>query len=62
MKTKLLIHIWLLDIDVDMGHSFGEIRLNVSTDDALVEDGSNCCNAPQGFHESENEWLWRISK
>ena len=40
-----------------MGHSFGETRLNVSTDDTLEEDGSNCCNAPQGIHESENEWL-----
>ena len=62
MKIKLLIHIWLLDIDVDMGHSFGETRLNVSTDDTLVEYGSNCCDAPQGIHELENEWLWRISK
>ena len=62
LKIKLLIHIWLLDIDVDMGHSFGETRLNVSTDDTLEEDGSNCCNAPQGIHESENEWLWRIFK
>ena len=55
MKIKLSIHIWLLDIDVDMGHSFGETRMNISTDDTLVEDGSNCCDVLQGIHELENE-------
>ena len=53
MKIKLSIHIWLSDINVDMGHSFGETRLNVSTNDTLVEDGSNCCDAPQWIHESK---------
>ena len=55
MKIILSIHIWLLDIDVDMDHSYEETRLNISTDDTLVEDGFNNCDIPQEIQESENE-------
>ena len=55
MKIKLSIHIWLLDIDVDVDHSYEETRLNISTDDTLVEDGFNNCDIPQEIQESENE-------
>ena len=46
LKIILSIHIWLLDIDVDMHHSYEETRLNISTDDTLLEDGFNNCDIP----------------
>ena len=55
LKIVFSIHIWLLDIDVDMDHSYEETRLNISTYDTLVEDGFNYSDVPQETHESENE-------
>ncbi|KAL0007953.1 hypothetical protein SO802_009455, partial [Lithocarpus litseifolius] len=43
------------DNDVDMDHSNEETRLNISTDDTLVEDGFNNCDILQEIQESENE-------
>ena len=57
MKIKLSFHIWLLDIDVDMDHSYEKTRLNISTDDTLVEDGFNNCDIPQEIQESKNEMV-----
>ena len=52
LRIKLSIHIWLLDIDVDMDHSYEETTLNISTDDSLAEDGFNYSDVPQEIHES----------
>uniref|UniRef100_A0A7N2MG30 ATP-dependent DNA helicase n=1 Tax=Quercus lobata TaxID=97700 RepID=A0A7N2MG30_QUELO len=38
-----------------MDHSYEETRLNISTDDTLVQDRLNYCDVPQEIHESENE-------
>ena len=38
-----------------MDHSYEETRLNISTDDTLVEDGFNNCDIPHEIQESENE-------
>ena len=38
-----------------MDHSYEETRLNISTDDTLVEDGFNNCDIPQEIQESKNE-------
>ena len=51
LKIVFSIHIWLLDIDVDMDHSYEETRLNISTYDTLVEDGFNNCEKPQEIQE-----------
>ena len=38
-----------------MGHSFGETKMDISTNDTLAKGRSNCCDVLQGIHESDNE-------
>ena len=38
-----------------MDHSYEETRMNISTNDTLVEDGFNNCDISQEIQESENE-------
>ena len=38
-----------------MYHCYEETRLNISTDDTLVEDGFNNCDIRHEIQESENE-------